>query len=118
MKKRAIVPPVLAVIIIVLVFLMGTFTPLISILNPDTGVIQNSRDLVIGNETLSLPGLTGKVVVIQDSYGVYHFYASSLQSLYYALGFVQAKERLEQLEVLVSREWDRCQFLWKLILEL
>ena len=99
MKKRAIVPPVLAVIIIVLVFLMGTFTPLVSILNPDTGVVQNSRDLVIGNETLSLPGLTGKVVVIQDSYGVYHFYASSLQSLYYALGFVQAKERLEQIEV-------------------
>jgi penicillin amidase len=98
-RKRTVVPPVLAVVIIVFVFLIGTFTPLISILNPETGIIQNSRELVIGNESLSLPGLNGKVVVIQDKYGVYHFYASSLQNLYYALGFVQAKERLEQLEV-------------------
>ena len=99
MKKRAIVPPVLAVVIIVVIVLMGTFTPLLSILNPSTGVIQNSRNLVIGNESYSLPGLTGKVTVIQDSSGVFHFYAPNIESLYFALGFVQAKERLEQLEV-------------------
>ena len=80
MKKRAIVPPVLAVVIIVVIVLMGTFTPLLSILNPSTGVIQNSRNLVIGNESYSLPGLTGKVTVIQDSSGVFHFYAPNIES--------------------------------------
>lgn len=99
MKKRAIVPPAVAVIIIVVIFLIGSFTPLLSILNPETGIIQNSRNLVIGNETISIPGLKEKVVVIQDSYDVYHFYASDLKDLYFALGFVQAEQRLEQLEV-------------------
>ncbi|MBX8643527.1 MAG: penicillin acylase family protein [Thermoplasmata archaeon] len=99
MKKKAVVPPVLAVLITVMVFLMGTFTPLLSVLNPATGVVQNARNLVIGNETFSLPRLSGKVTVVQDAYGVYHFYAPDVQSLYFALGFVQAKERLEQIEV-------------------
>ncbi|MEM0136781.1 MAG: penicillin acylase family protein, partial [Thermoplasmatales archaeon] len=99
MKVRAVVPPTVAVVILVIIIVLGSFTPLLSILNPTTGVIQNSRNLVIGNETFSLPGLTGKVVVVQDTYGVFHFYASNIESLYFALGFVQAKERLEQLEV-------------------
>ncbi|MEM3574088.1 MAG: penicillin acylase family protein [Nitrososphaeria archaeon] len=99
MKVRAVVPPTVAVVMLVIIIVLGSFTPLLSILNPTTGVIQNSRNLVIGNETFSLPGLTGKVVVVQDTYGVFHFYASNIESLYFALGFVQAKERLEELEV-------------------
>lgn len=99
MKKRAIIAPAMGVLIIVIVLVIGSFTPLISILNPSTGVIQNSRNLVTGNSTMSLQGLTSKVVVVQDKYGVYHFYASNANDLYYALGFMQAKERLEEIEV-------------------
>lgn len=99
MKKRAIIPPVVGVLIIIIVLVLGAFTPLVSLLNPTTGVIQNSKNLVIGNGSISLPGLTDKVVVVQDKYGVYHIYASNKNDLYYALGFVQAKQRLEEIEV-------------------
>ncbi len=99
MKKRAVIAPIIGVLIIVLILVIGSLTPLVSILNPSTGVIQNSRNLVVGNSSVQLPGLTGKVVVVQDKYGVYHFYASGTSDLYYALGFIQARERLQEIEV-------------------
>ena len=99
MKKREFIVPAIGVLIVVIIVVLGSFTPLISILNPMTGVIQNSRNLVIGNESVSLPGLTSKVVVVQDKNGVYHIYSSNTRDLYYALGFIQAKDRLEEIEV-------------------
>lgn len=98
MEKRRVVAPILGVVIIVLVLVIGSITPLMSLLNPSTGVIQNSKNLVINNQTVTLPGLTDKVTVVQDSNGVYHFYASNQKDLYYALGFVQAKNRLFEIE--------------------
>lgn len=99
MKKREIAAPAIGVLIIAIIIIMGSFTPLVSILNPTTGVIQNSRNISVGNESIYLPGLTGKVVVVQDKYGVYHIYASNTNDLYYALGFIQAENRLEEIEV-------------------
>ncbi len=99
MKWKGVVPPVLGVVIVVLIMVIGSVTPLVSILNPSRGVIQNSRNLVIGNQTYDLPGLQNSVNIIQDSNGVYHIYAQSAADLYYALGFIQAKNRLFQIEV-------------------
>ncbi|MCW6158103.1 MAG: hypothetical protein LVQ63_01275 [Thermoplasmatales archaeon] len=64
MRKRALIAPIVGVLIVVIIVVLGSFSPLISILNPSTGVIQNTRNLVIGNESISLPGITGKVVVV------------------------------------------------------
>lgn len=99
MSKKKVIAPIIGVILVVIVVLIGSMTPLLGILNPATGVIQNSRNLVINNQTYSLSGLQKQVTVVQDSYGVYHFYASSSSDLYYALGFVQAKNRLFQIEI-------------------
>ncbi len=99
MKMGKVATPVIGVVIIVLIVLIGSITPLISILNPATGVVQNSRNLVISNQSYNLPGLQNQVEVIQDSNGVYHIYAQSSADLYYALGFIQAKDRLFQIEV-------------------
>ncbi len=99
MRWRRIVPPILGVIIVVLIVVIGSITPLVSILNPSKGVIQNSRNLVISNQTYNLPGLQNAVNVVQDSNGVYHIYAQSASDLYYSLGFIQAKNRLFQIEV-------------------
>ncbi|EQD29579.1 Peptidase S45, penicillin amidase, partial [mine drainage metagenome] len=98
-KWKRVVPPVLGVVIVVLIMVIGSVTPLVSILNPSRGVIQNSRNLVIGNQTYDLSGLQNSVNIIQDSNGVYHIYAQSAADLYYALGFIQAKNRLFQIEV-------------------
>ena len=99
MEKRKYLPTVVGVILVILIVVIGTLTPLVGILNPVTGVIGNSRNLEIGNESFNLPGLQNEVKVIQDKYGIYHIYASSSGDLYYSLGFIQAKERLFQIEV-------------------
>ncbi|HEX2025581.1 MAG TPA: penicillin acylase family protein [Actinomycetota bacterium] len=49
---------------------------------------------------LALPGLDGEVEVVRDRWGVPHIYATTLHDLFLAQGFVQASERLWQMEFL------------------
>jgi penicillin G amidase len=49
--------------------------------------------------TIELPGLVGRVEVIRDRWGVPHIYASNLDDLFFAQGFVQAQDRLWQMEM-------------------
>jgi len=48
---------------------------------------------------ISLPGLTSEVEVFRDSWGVPHIYAQNLDDLFFAQGFVQAQDRLWQMEM-------------------
>ncbi len=48
---------------------------------------------------LRLPGLRGPVKVIRDQWGVPHIYAANQHDLFFAQGFVQAQDRLYQMEV-------------------
>ncbi|MES3036233.1 MAG: penicillin acylase family protein [Gemmatimonadota bacterium] len=50
-------------------------------------------------DTLALPGLTGKVEVRRDRWGVPHIYATNQRDLFYAQGFVAAQDRLFQMEM-------------------
>ncbi|MBC8319170.1 MAG: penicillin acylase family protein [Bacteroidetes bacterium] len=49
---------------------------------------------------ISIPGLINKVEVIFDDYGVPHIYARNSHDAYLALGYVQAQERLFQMEMI------------------
>ncbi|HVQ31957.1 MAG TPA: penicillin acylase family protein [Vicinamibacteria bacterium] len=49
--------------------------------------------------TISLPGLGDKVEVVRDRWGVPHIYARSEDDLFFAQGFVQAQDRLFQMEL-------------------
>ncbi|MAE09159.1 MAG: penicillin acylase family protein [Bacteroidetes bacterium] len=49
---------------------------------------------------VSLPGLNKKVEIIIDEYGVPHIYAENSHDAYMALGYVQAQERLFQMEMI------------------
>ncbi len=49
--------------------------------------------------TVSLPGLRDRVEVIRDRWGVPHIFANSLDDLFFAQGFVQAQDRLWQMEM-------------------
>jgi len=49
---------------------------------------------------LKLSGLKNKVEVIFDDYGVPHIYAHNSHDAYMALGYVQAQERLFQMEMI------------------
>lgn len=48
---------------------------------------------------LTLPGLTAPVIVTRDEEGVPHIEAESLQDLYMAQGYVQAQDRLFQMDL-------------------
>ena len=49
---------------------------------------------------LELQGLSGEVIVKYDQYGIPHIYASSREDAYYSLGYVQAQDRLFQMEMI------------------
>lgn len=48
---------------------------------------------------LRLPGLTAKVEVVRDRWGVPHIYAANAADLFMAQGFVAAQDRLWQMEM-------------------
>ena len=49
--------------------------------------------------SIQVAGLTGEVEVLRDPWGVPHIYASNLDDLFLAQGFVQAQDRLWQMEM-------------------
>ena len=49
--------------------------------------------------TIRVPGLNAKVDVLRDRWGVPHIYASSMEDLFFAQGYVQAQDRLWQMEM-------------------
>lgn len=59
---------------------------------------KNSKPLLSGQ--LNLKDLIQKVIVTTDEYGVPHIEAQNEDDLFYAYGFVAAKERLFQMEML------------------
>jgi penicillin amidase len=52
------------------------------------------------NGTVQLPGQRDSVEVLYDGYGVPHIYAQSEADLFYAFGYVHARDRLFQMELL------------------
>lgn len=49
--------------------------------------------------TIDVPGLTADVEVIRDQWGVPHIYAGDLDDLFFAQGFIQAQDRLWQMDM-------------------
>ncbi len=50
--------------------------------------------------SLTLPGLTSEVEVIYDNYGIPHIYAANEEDLFYSFGYIHARDRLFQMEIL------------------
>ena len=48
---------------------------------------------------IEVPGLQGEVEVIRDHWGVPHIYADNMEDLFFAQGFVQAQDRLWQMDM-------------------
>jgi penicillin amidase len=47
---------------------------------------------------INVSGLTGKVEIIRDSYGIPHIYANTQHDLFFAQGYTQAQDRWWQME--------------------
>ncbi|MGC8621490.1 MAG: penicillin acylase family protein [Caldisphaera sp.] len=92
----------ISVILIILIVSMSYFTPL-SVLfaasNPKSGIYGYSLNAVVKNKTLNIKGLYDPVTIIIDKNGVYHIYAQNQHDLFLAFGFIQAENRLFQLDM-------------------
>ncbi len=64
-----------------------------------TYYLLTRRPLSKNDETLYLTGLHEQVEIITDAYGVPHIYANNEDDLYFAQGYVHARERLWQMEM-------------------
>jgi len=63
----------------------------------DTGRL--GRRLAQTDGTIKTPGLTDQVKVVRDHSGIPHIYAKNVNDLFFAQGFVQAQDRLFQIDL-------------------
>lgn len=78
----------------------GSVPPLGRFFNPMSGFWQNAEgDGTPGDAQLHLPGLTGKVVVRFDENRIPHVFAGNEHDLYFAQGYLTARDRLWQLDI-------------------
>jgi len=78
----------------------GDIPPLGKFLSPSDGFWQNAevKD-AFKSETLNLDGLQGKVTIRYDEHRVPHIFAGNDHDLYYAQGYVTARDRLWQMDI-------------------
>jgi penicillin G amidase len=78
----------------------GDIPPIGAFLNPSTGFWQNAESKhILATENLKLPGLNDKVIIRYDENRIPHIFAQNDQDLYYAQGYITARDRLWQLDI-------------------
>ncbi len=101
MKLFKFVLPLLlaAALVYVLDRSWGALPPLGKLFSPSHGFFQHIEGPDAGRSgILSLPGLKEEVIVHYDDNGVPHIFAGNDYDLYYAQGYVVAKDRLWQMD--------------------
>ena len=78
---------------------LGSIPPLAKFLDPFHGFWKNAEcKKKPGTETLTLDELKGKVEIQFDEQMIPHIFAENNYDLYYAQGYITAKDRLWQLD--------------------
>lgn len=76
----------------------GPIPALGKFLNPFTGFWQNAETQDPETETLTLKGLADEVTILYDTLLIPHVFAKNDNDLYFAQGYITAKNRLWQME--------------------
>ncbi len=78
----------------------GDIPPIGEFLNPVTGFWQNAESKNNpSSENLHLNGLQGKVIIKYDDHRIPHIFANNDHDLYFAQGYVTARDRLWQMDI-------------------
>lgn len=79
---------------------LGPLPPLGDLLEPRGGFWTTAGDAIPpGHQILNFPGLENPVEVFRDEYGIPHLFAEGDLDLYRAVGYVQAFDRLFQMDM-------------------
>ena len=76
-------------------------------LNPFTGFWQNNRAMDRVPSNLKLKGLEDRVQVVYDERHVPHVFADNAHDLYFAQGYLTARDRLWQMEIMTMNAAGR-----------
>ena len=96
---KAIVSITFSITFIVLLNLkLGSIPPLGSFLNPFSGFWQNAERRSEQDRVIELKGLKNTVQISFDEHHIPHIFAENEYDLYFAQGYVTAKNRLWQLD--------------------
>lgn len=80
---------------------VGPVPALGALLDPVRGIWSNVRDVDLpANASATIPGLSGETRVLYDDRAVPHIFAANRMDAYRALGYVVARDRLFQIEML------------------
>ncbi len=89
------------VILIIIVFStpLGLIPPLGTLINPNGGIWDVSTYAEHGSKTLTIPNVDEEVICYYDEYGIPHIFAQTDSDMFFAIGYVHARDRLFQLEM-------------------
>lgn len=78
---------------------IGDVPPIGKFLSPFTGFWQQAESKALSaEEKLTLPGLQGDITILFDKSRVPHIFAQNDHDLYFAQGYMTARDRLWQME--------------------
>lgn len=93
---------VLAILLVVAIFFLnrpsGETPALGYFLSPTHGFWKSTSLSGCKNTTLEIPCINGVATIVYDELGVPHIFADNLEDVIYAQGYVEAKDRLWQME--------------------
>jgi penicillin amidase len=85
---------------VVLIIPLDIIPPLGGLIDPFTGIWTVYQDADHPPyASVHVPGLSEQVTVVRDNWGVPHIYAANEPDLYFAFGYVQAQDRLWQMDI-------------------
>jgi penicillin amidase len=99
---RKITGVLLAVLLIVLIYFlnkpMGDSPAVGLFLSPTHGFWKSAAHIETRNKSIEIQGPKGTATVVYDELAIPHIFADNEDDLVYALGYVEAKDRLWQME--------------------
>ncbi|MHA2053671.1 MAG: penicillin acylase family protein, partial [Candidatus Hodarchaeales archaeon] len=68
-------------------------------MNPNGGIWDVSTYAEHGDKTLTIPNVKNEVICYYDEWGIPHIFAENDSDMFFAIGYVHARDRLFQLEM-------------------
>lgn len=89
------------IILIIIVFStpLGMVPPLGDLINPNGGIWDVSSYAEHGSKTITIPGVKEEVICYYDEWGIPHIFAQTDEDMLFTIGYVHARDRLFQLDM-------------------
>ena len=81
------------------IFIVSSVTLAVLACRPSEAPLRSAQPLPQVSGTLAVDGLQASVRVVRDTWGVPHIFAGNRDDLFFAQGFVQAQDRLFQMDL-------------------